>query len=199
MLKNLTSSQQRILEFYRSQISEHGRAPSYPEAGKILDLSPSVIHYHVKHLETLGYLVKSNRSRGVQLVGTETQTVPLLGLVAGGEPITIFEECDEYIEAPRSMLKDGGNFYALTVRGMSMKNAGIVDGDIVLLRKQDDVSDGDIAVVAIGEPPFEAATLKRIFHQPSSLLLMPENDDFQPTVVKKGSVRGKLVGVIRNY
>ena len=94
MLKNLTSSQQRILEFYRSQISEHGRAPSYPEAGKILDLSPSVIHYHVKHLETLGYLVKSNRSRGVQLVGTETQTVPLLGLVAGGEPTTIFEECD---------------------------------------------------------------------------------------------------------
>lgn len=199
MLKNLTSSQQRILEFYRSQISEHGHAPSYPEAGKMLGLSPSVVHYHVKHLESAGYLAKSGRARGVQLVGTDTQTVPLLGLVAGGEPITIFEECDEYIEAPATMLKGGGSFFALRVRGMSMKNAGIVDGDIVLIRKQEEVNDGDIAVVAVGEVPFEAATLKRVFHRPSSLLLKPENDDFEPTVVKKGSIRGKLSGVIRSY
>jgi len=199
MLQNLTAAQQRILAFYRSYIKENGHAPSYPEAGRGLELSPSVVHYHVKHLEKAGYLAKSGRARGVQLVGSDMQTVPLLGLVAGGEPITIFEECDEYVEAPKSMLKEGGSFYALKVRGMSMKNAGIVDGDIVLIRKQEDASDGDIAVVAVGEQPFEAATLKRIFHQPSSLLLKPENDDFEPTVIKKGSVRGKLTGVIRNY
>ncbi len=199
MLRNLTAAQQRILHFYRSYIEKNGHAPSYPEAGRKLDLSPSVVHYHVKHLESAGFLAKSGRTRGVQLVGTDTQTIPLLGLVAGGEPITIFEECDEYVEAPATMLKGGGSFFALRVRGMSMKNAGIVDGDVVLIRKQEDVDDGDIAVVAIGEIPFEAATLKRVFHQPASLLLKPENDDFEPTVVKKGSIRGKLSGVIRSY
>ena len=200
MLSNLTNAQQKVFNLYRNHIAHFGHTPSYPEAGRKLNLSPSVIHYHVKQLEKMGYLAKSDRGRSVQLVGSnDTQTIPLLGLVAGGEPITIFEECDEYLDVPISMLRGGGNFYALKVRGDSMKNAGIVDGDTVVIRKQENIENGGIAVVAIGEIPFESATLKRVFKNPKSVVLQPENEDFEAIVTSDASVRGKLVGVLRNY
>jgi len=101
------------------------------------------------------------------------------------------------IDVPQDMLRGHGPFYALYARGYSMINVGVQDKDILIIRKQNDVDDGDIAVVAIGdEVTDETATLKRVFKQTSSLLLKPENDDFESTMVDNCEIRGKLIGRI---
>lgn len=199
MIKSLTSAQQKVLNFYERYITENGHAPSYSEASRTLGLTPGAIHYHIKNLETLGCLVKSSRKQGVQLYGEYTQAIPILGKIAGGKPISLFEECDDYLEIPKSMIKGSGSFYALKVVGESMKNAGILDGDTIIIRQQADVTDGEIAVVAIEDGAFETATLKRVFHKPGALLLNPENEDFEPFLVREGSIRGKMIGTIREY
>ncbi|MFA6917869.1 MAG: transcriptional repressor LexA [Candidatus Gracilibacteria bacterium] len=199
MIKNLTAKQQKVLSFYEQHIKEDGCAPTYQEAASFLNVSPSVVFTHVRNLDKKGYLVSSSKGRSVQIL-SDSQSVPMLGQVACGEPINIFEACDGFIDIPKSMLRGGGNFYALQAVGKSMINAGISDGDLLIVRKQDDASDGDIAVVAIGDDPNdESATLKKIYHKPNALILKPENDAFPTTVIHNGQIRGKLVGTIRNY
>lgn len=199
MIKNLTAKQQKVLSYYAQYIKENGCAPTYQEAANSLEISPSVVFTHVKNLEKKGYLASSSKKRAVQVL-SDSQSIPILGQVACGEPITIFEECEDFIDIPKSMLKGSGNFYALQAIGESMINAGIADGDLLIVRKQDDASDGDIAVVAIGDDPNdESATLKKIYHKPNALILKPENDSFPTTVIHNGQIRGKLVGTIRNY
>jgi len=147
----------------------------------------------------MGMLVRTGGPRGVRLIEKASKVIPLLGVIACGEPITVFEEVDEQMDVPANMIKSGSAHYALRARGNSMINAGIKDGDILVIRKQSDVNDDDIAVVVTGEPPFENATLKRAFHKKEALLLKPENDNLESYVIKRGDVRGKLVGVIRNF
>ncbi|MFA7682412.1 MAG: transcriptional repressor LexA [Candidatus Peribacteraceae bacterium] len=197
--KSLPSSQAEVLAFYKRFFSEHGRAPSIREAAKKLKREISNVHYHLKKLERMGLIVRTPGYRGVRLVEQQEKLIPLLGVVACGEPITIFEESEEAVSVPDSMITNGYGHYALRAKGNSMINAKIGDGDILVIRKQSNVEDGKIAVVAIGEPPFESATLKTVFHTKSSLLLVPQNDALDPYVVKNGEVRGKLVGVIRNF
>lgn len=178
---------------------KNGRAPSLGEVANKLERDRSNILYHLKNLERMGLLVRTGGHRGVRLVEKAQSVLPLLGVVACGEPITIFEESYEYVHVPEDMITNGYAHYALRAKGDSMINAGILDGATLVIRKQSDVSDGDIAVVATGEPPLESATLKRVYHSKNALLLKPENDGLEPYIVKKGEIRGKLVGSTHSY
>lgn len=197
MVSPLSPAQAEILDCYRMFMRRHGRAPSLGEVAEELDRDRSNVLYHLKNLERMGLIVRTGGHRGVRLVDKKSGVVPLLGLVACGEPITIFEESDEFVHVPEDMIINGHPHYALRAKGDSMINAGIPDGAILIIRKQSDVHDGDIAVVATGEPPLESATLKRVYHNKRGLLLKPENDSLEPYLIKSGDVRGKLVGVIK--
>ncbi|HLD08007.1 MAG TPA: transcriptional repressor LexA [Candidatus Peribacterales bacterium] len=198
MSSSLSPAQAEILDFYRKFMRQNERAPSLGEVAEKLGRDRSNILYHLKNIERMGLLVRTGGHRGVRLVSKSSKIIPLLGVVACGEPITILEEIEENVQIPENMISDGYAHYALRAKGDSMIGVGIFDGDILVIRKQPDVQDGDIAVIATDEPPFEAVTLKRAFHKKKSLLLKPENDELEPYVVKKGDVRGKLVGVIRS-
>lgn len=194
---SLSPAQAEVLDFYRKFMRKNGRAPSLGEVANKLGRDRSNVLYHIKNLERMGMIVRTGGHRGVRLVNQASKVIPLLGAVACGEPITILEEVEESVQIPENMILDGYAHYALRAKGDSMIKAGINDGDILVIRKQPDVQDGDIAVIATDEPPFEAVTLKRAFHRKESLFLKPENDELEPYVIKKGDVRGKLVGVIR--
>lgn len=198
MLNSLSSPQAEILDCYRKFMRKYGRAPSLGEVADKLERDRSNVLYHLKNLERMGLLVRTGGHRGVRLVEKAASVIPLLGVVACGEPITIFEESEEAVSVSESMITNGYAHYALRAKGDSMIKAKIEDGDILVIRKQSDVNDGEIAVVATGESPFESATLKTVYHTKNALMLVPQNDDLEPYVVKKGEVRGKLVGVIRN-
>ncbi len=172
--------------------------PSIREAAEDLELDVSNVHYHIRNLEKMGLMARTGGHRGVRLVSPTSKVIPFLGYVACGKPITILEEVDEHVQIPENMILSGYAHYALRASGNSMIKAGIKDGDLLVIRKQPDADDGDIAVVATDEPPFETATLKTIYHKKEALLLKPENDELESYVVRKGEIRGKLVGVIRN-
>jgi repressor LexA len=198
MLKSLTTAQQKVFNYYEQYVKDNGHPPTYDEAGSALDVSPSVVYSHIKNLEKKGYLQASSKKegRGVQIFGT-TSRLPVVGTVACGEPIQIIETRDEFIDVPKAMLKGSGPFYALYASGYSMINANISDKDTLIIRKQDDVDDGDIAVVALGDTPDdESGTLKRVYKKRKSIMLKPENDNFEPIWVDDCHIRGKLVGVI---
>lgn len=198
MLESLTTSQQRVFAFYDEFLRKNGRPPTYEEAGRELDVSASVVHGHIKNLEKKGYLRASSKKEGrrVEIFG-RTQGIPVLGEIACGEPIQVYEEVSENISVPGDMLKGVGPFYALYAKGFSMVNAGVNDKDILIIRKQSDVDDGDIAVVILGEyADQEAGTLKRVFKRNNSMLLKPENDEFESVMVNKCQIRGKLIGRI---
>lgn len=199
MLESLTVSQQRVFEYYDSFVRGNHRPPTYEEAGSALDVSPSVVYGHIKNLEKKGYLRASSKSegRGVEIYGRSQQGIPILGTIACGHPIQVYEENQGNIEVPSDMLKGSGPFYALIASGFSMINAGVNDNDVLIIRKQDDVDDGDIAVVVLGNDPYEeTATLKRVFRKKSSMLLKPENDDFASVMVDNCQIRGKMIGRI---
>lgn len=198
MLESLTASQQKIFRYYETFFQENHRPPTYEEAGRDLDVSPSVVYNHIKNLEKKGYLKSSSKSegRGVELFG-HTQGIPILGKIACGEPIQVFEEAAEPISVPKAMLQGPGPFYGLYAEGFSMINAGISHKDILIIRKQNDVDDGDIGVVILGDDPTEErATLKRVYKRPQSVILKPENDDFESIAVENCQIRGKLIGRI---
>lgn len=199
MTSSISPAQSKILDFYRNFIKKKGRAPSLGEAAIVLKRERSNILYHLKNLERMGLIARTGGHRGVRLVGKSSKVVPLLGAVACGEPITILEEVTDYVHVPEDLILIGYAHFALRAHGDSMINAGIHDGDILVIRQQTDVNDGDIAVIATGEPPFEGVTLKRAFHRQSDLLLKPANDGLEPYMVKNADIRGKLVGVIRKY
>ena len=195
---SLSPVQAEVLSFYKSFMTQNKRAPSIRDVAKALNRDASNIHYHLKKLEKMGLLVRTGGYRGVRLVNKESKLVPLLGTVACGEPIALLEEVEDYVEVPSNMLIAGYGYYALRASGESMIKAGIKNSDILLIRRQPDVQDGDIAVVVIDESDIETVTLKRVFHKTVGVFLKPENDNLEPYLIKGGEVRGKLVGVIRN-
>lgn len=197
MKQPLTRKQREVLDFYESFIKDNKRVPSYSEAWKLLDLDRTVVYTHVKNLEKKWYLTAWGWDIRINI---ERTSIPLLWSVACGSPISVYEECSEYIDIPKSLLKLWSSLYALKAKWESMINAGIDDGDILIIRQQSDIIDGDIAVVIVGEyADDERATLKRVYKTPKALILKPKNDDFPMQVIKWGEIRGKLVSVIRNY
>ena len=192
-------NQQRILDFIKSEIEEKGYPPSVREICAAVGLrSTSTVHAHLNHLEEKGLIRRdSTKPRALEVLdGTQARgrSVPLVGRVTAGQPILAIENIEEYLSLPQSVLGQG-EMFSLRVEGESMIDAGIMDGDIVVLRKQDTAENGDI-VVALVE---DEATLKRIFYEENRVRLQPENHTMEPIYVDRAAVLGKLVALIRQY
>ena len=213
-------SAEAILAYIEDSLRDRGRPPTLREIGTAFGIaSTNGVRYHLGRLERDGKIRRDRfTSRGieVQLAGgrgappsdtlpntspasrraNELLEIPLLGHVAAGAPILAEEHIEDTIAVDGSLLRPGKHF-ALRVRGDSMKNAGILDGDIVFVRHETPVKSGEIAVVLIGDE----ATVKRFFPRRDKLLLFPENDDYEPIEVRPSDpdvrVAGKVVGVFR--
>jgi repressor LexA len=194
-MKPLTKSQQKVYDFLKEALST-GVPPTVREicAGTGLS-STSTVHTHLKTLEKLGYITKADgKNRAITIAGTTpVQQVPIVGLVTAGNPILAFEENDGYIPYPAT--NGEKELFALHVRGLSMMNAGILDGDLVIAEKNVHIENGDIVVAMIEDE----ATVKRIFYEDQQVRLQPENPDFEPIYTKDCAVLGKVVSVQRFY
>ena len=195
-MKQLSKSQTKILE-YLKECSEYGRVPSVREICDNTGLSStSTVHYHLKHLEDKGYIVREHGvNRCIQIMGEEkSASVPVLGKVAAGNPILAVEDIECYVPVPEK-LKRGKELFALRIQGESMINAGILDGDIIVADKNAPCRSGDIVVGMDGDE----ATVKRLLIKDKQIIFMPENPDFSPIYPKNPSVLGKVIGSYRKY
>jgi repressor LexA len=198
---DLTKRQKEIFDFMRKYAAKTGYPPTVREIGKAVGLhSSSTVHAHLANLEKLG-LVKRDPSkpRAIELLYEKAKRtispgngLPLVGQVAAGEPILAEENIEEYLEVPDVIGGEDGD-YILQIRGESMKGAGIIEGDYVIVRPSDDAANGEIVVALIGEE----ATVKRIFREKDHIRLQPENEEMEPILTTEAKVLGKVVGVFR--
>lgn len=193
-------NQQRILDFIKSEIEDKGYPPSVREICAAVGLrSTSTVHAHLNHLEEQGLIRRdSTKPRALEVVdGTQARgrSVPLVGKVTAGQPILAVENIEDYLTLPQSMLgKD--EMFCLRVQGESMIDIGILDGDIVVLRKQDTAENGEIVVAMT---PEDEATLKRIYYEKDRVRLQPENSTMEPIYTENATVLGKLVAMVRQF
>lgn len=209
MPEKLTARQRSILEYIRSSIQDNGRSPTVREMCKKFKIrSTNGIRDHLKALISKGYLEKDNMiSRGIRLVEkaiTHATTLPLVGSAPAGYPLTAIENYEGEIALDTSFLPSGESF-TLNVTGDSMINAGIIDGDIVIVRKQEKAEQGQIVVAVIDDE----ATIKRFFYDDSpgeksghqNIRLQPENSAFDPIIVNTTRqdfyIAGIVVGLMR--
>lgn len=213
-MQKMTAMQQKIYDYIAAFIRTQGYPPSVREIGEAVGLkSPSTVHFHIKHLEELGYLSKDGRKgRALTLVERQDAApaaapsvepvqeavpapgrVPVLGDVAAGTPILAQECIDDYI--PFDTQGRDGEFFALRVRGESMLNAGILPGDLVVVHQQKTAQNGEI-VVALLE---DEATVKRLSRRNGQVWLLPENEAYSPIDGRHASILGKVAAVVRTY
>lgn len=193
-MEGLNENQRKIYEFLVKEAAK-GVPPSVREicaATKIK--STSTVHAHLKTLEKLGYIsCGTGVKRSIRIEGTTaTEQVPILGKVTAGMPILAVEDIEGYIPFPQ---KSGKELFALHVSGLSMRDAGILDGDYVVAEKTPTAANGDIIVAMIDDE----ATVKRFFREPNGIRLQPENSDFEPIYSDHASVLGKVIAVVRYY
>ena len=195
-MDNINKTQRAVFEYIKEVISDRGVAPSVREIGNAVGLrSTSTVQYNLNALEKAGYIERDpNLKRTIRLAGAGLKTVPvpLVGTVTAGVPILATEQIEEYIPVA---MKRSGNFFALHVRGDSMINAHIVDGDIVIVEQTPVASNGEIVVALIEDE----ATVKRFYKEKGHFRLQPENDNYEPIIVDELALLGKVVTVIRNY
>ena len=199
----LTERQKTVLEFIKNQISNHGSSPTIREIGKFMKISSTNgVRMHITALIKKGYLKKNEHiARGLVLtsqIAQEILKVPIVGSVPAGLPIDAIENIEGELAIDASFLPKGDSF-SLKVMGDSMKDAGILDGDIVMIKKQNIAQQGDIIVAIIGDE----ATVKRYFKEKAHIRLQPENSDFDPIIIDSNSpefrIAGKVVGLIRKF
>ncbi|MEA2481600.1 MAG: repressor LexA [Thermoleophilaceae bacterium] len=196
----LTKRQQEIFDFIKRYSSEHGYPPTVRDIGKAIGLtSSSTVHAHLSNLEKLGLLRRDpTKPRALELLGAAAKRVvgpsglPVLGRVAAGQPVLAEENIEEYVDVPDIAGGDAGE-YVLRVQGDSMKNAGILEGDYVVVHPQETAADGQIIVALVGEE----ATVKRFFRESDHVRLQPENETMDPIRVRDVQVLGRVVGVCR--
>jgi len=211
--KELRPRQKAMLEFIRRFIEENDYPPTIREIGAAVGISStSVVNYNLDQLEKKGHIIRNREvSRGLRLVdsqsGRRVRTVPFYGEIAAGEPISIPDDPTNVVQSivvPADMLPGTGEIFALKVKGQSMIDALVDDGDIILVRSQPQVETKEMAVVEIVEEGVESgATLKYFYNQGDQIELRPANPDpaYKPIVVpaEQVRVRGKVIGVIRRY
>jgi repressor LexA len=202
----LTSREADIINFIKKNIRAKGYPPSVREIGSAIGLkSSSTVHSYLKRLEEKGYLRRDPaKPRAVELIGElgragyrehrDVDLVPVLGRVAAGQPVLAEENRDFDLPLPSSYFGDG-EFFMLKVRGDSMIEAGIFDGDLVIVRQQPDASNGDIVVALMGDE----ATVKRFYRENSHIRLQPENRTMEPIITRDVSILGKVAGLLRKY
>ena len=201
--KDLTKRQQEIFDFIKKYSAKYGYPPTVRDIGKAVGLaSSSTVHAHLANLEKVGLLRRDpSKPRAIELLDKAVDGVgsivkpnglPLVGQVAAGQPVLAEENIEEYVDIPPLAGGEEGE-YLLRVRGDSMKDAGIIEGDFVVVRPQESATNGDIVVALVGEE----ATVKRYFRESDHIRLQPENDALEPIRSKDVRVLGRVVGLLR--
>ena len=188
----------RIMDFIRRFSEENGYTPSVREIAKECDIkSTATVHSYLEKLQDKGYLNKAeNKKRSVTIGRGSGVNIPLIGTVTAGQPIFAYENYEDYYTFPTGEFK-GDNIFMLRVQGTSMIDAGIFDGDKIVVRRQPTAENGEIVVAMVED----SATVKRLFRRGGKVILHPENETmadmvFEPTEV---SILGKVIGLVRNY
>ena len=198
-MKTLSPKQQQIYDYIISFSAEHGYPPSVREIGAYVGLkSPSTVHFHLKGLESAGLITKAEgKTRSITVAQPEAPAqedrVPVVGSVAAGSPILAQECIEDYLTFDTGGRP--GEYFALKVRGESMKYAGILPGDLVIVHQQADAHSGEI-VVALFE---DEATVKTLRRKDGHVWLMPENPDYEPIDGEGCAILGKVTAVVRRY
>ena len=206
---DLTKRQQEIFDFIKRYSARYGYPPTVRDIGKAVGLaSSSTVHAHLANLEKLGLLRRDpTKPRAIELLDRIQESVvdnvrslvsrpglPLVGSVAAGQPVLAEENIEEYVQVPEVAGGDGTGEYVLRVRGESMIDAGILEGDYVVVRPQETARDGEIIVALVGEE----ATVKRFFREADHVRLQPENATMEPIRSKDVQVMGRVVGLFRS-
>jgi repressor LexA len=205
----LTARQRQIWDLLVEYVDGHGYPPTVREIGDAVGLaSPSTVHAHLANLERAGLLRRDpTKPRALELIGRErsgasrptpeTHVLPLVGSIAAGGPLLAEHSIEGYLGVPEPLAR-GGEEFVLRVRGESMINAGILDGDFVVVRRQQDAQNGDIVAALAGDDETgDEATVKRFFRENGAIRLQPENDDLEPIHAPHVQILGKVIGVFR--
>lgn len=200
MIVNLSPRQRDILEIIKKEITLKGYPPSVREIGEAVGLtSSSTVHNHLTILEQKGYIRRDpTKPRAIEVLDSlsefsrKTVYVPIVGQVTAGEPILAVENIEDSFPIPYDLVK-ADSVFMLRIKGESMIEAGILDGDLILVRQQNSANNGDI-VVALME---DEATVKRFFKEKNSIRLQPENSSMAPIYSQNVSILGKVIGVYR--
>ncbi|HYH04511.1 MAG TPA: transcriptional repressor LexA [Bacillota bacterium] len=207
-MDELTARQRKIMDYIISEVQQKGYPPSVREIGEAVGLSSSsTVHAHLAKLEQLGYLRRDpTKPRAIEvLVGgsadeqvdfhPELVHVPIVGTVTAGVPILASQNIDEYFPLPRNYTKTDEDFM-LKIKGDSMINAGIFDGDLVIVSRQNSgIANGEIVVAMLEDE----ATVKRFYKEKNQIRLQPENDKYEPIYASDVTVLGKVVGLVRKF
>ena len=197
----ITQKQSEILEYIKSQILNKGYPPSVRDICQAVNLkSTSSVHAHLESLEKNGYIRRDpTKSRTIEIIDDnfnlsrrEVVNIPLLGQVAAGQPLLAVENITEYFTIPSEYMP-GGEVFMLKVKGDSMINMGIYEGDQIIVRKQNTASNGEVIVALVDD----SATVKRFYKENGHIRLQPENDFMAPIIVDDCEILGKVIGLIR--
>src|SRR5574344_236791 len=205
MEKKMTKRQEEILKYIKKYIVAHGYPPATREIGAAIGLSsPATVHSHLKKLISEGYLKKTNsKFRTIEVVGineyaeknNDVIKVPLLGKVTAGTPIEAIEQPNEFFDLPAALIPKKETIFTLRVSGESMINAGIYDGDILIVQKQNVAHNGDIVIAMNAD---NEVTVKRFYKENGHIRLQPENDTMAPIILPNCTILGLAIGLYRN-
>jgi len=205
MYEDLNNSQIEILNFIKNQIKQKGYPPSVREICKGVNMkSTSTVHRHLERLETKGYIRRDpTKPRAIEILDNsddnlfppkKTVDIPIIGKVTAGEPVLAVEHIEDTFPVPID-LAERGALFMLKVQGDSMIEAGILDGDYVIVKQQNDAINGDIVIALIDNE----ATVKRFFKERDHIRLQPENQSMDPIIVNNVNILGKVIGLYRRF
>ena len=189
----------KVMDYIRKFSEENGYTPSVREIGKECGIkSTATVYSYLQKLQDKGYLNKaSNKKRSVTLAKSSGINIPLIGTVTAGQPIFAYENYEDYYTFPAGEFKGGEDLFMLRVSGTSMIDAGICDGDKIVVRRTPTAENGEIVVALVDD----SATVKRFYRRNGQIVLHPENEALSDMVFEDGqvSILGKVVGLMRNY
>lgn len=198
------NKQLEILRYIYDTVANRGFPPTVREIGAAVDLSStSTVHGHLSRLEKKGFIIKdATKPRAIEVtrkgqaeLGIKPKEIPVVGVVTAGQPILAVQDIDEYFPLPPDLKEFAGDLFMLRVHGTSMINAGILDGDNVIVHKQESAHNGEI-IVAMTED--NEATVKRFYREDGHYRLQPENNSMAPIILTNVKILGKVVGLYRN-
>jgi len=199
--KQLTIKQETILDFIKESIKDSGFPPTVREIGERFNITVKGAYDHVKAIEKKGYIkTEQNKSRAIVVLNEEEEVpvdainIPLLGRIAAGSPILAEENIEEYLSFPKSMFRSG-EYFALNVKGDSMIEGGIYDGDIAIIKKQSTANNGEVIAALLTDE----ATLKRLKVSGNKVQLLPDNPAYEPIIADNVTILGKLIALFRKY
>ncbi len=199
----ITAKQKEILDYLKNEIISTGYPPTVREIGEAVNLkSTSSVFQHLERLEKNGYIKRDeSKPRAIEIIDEnfnmvrrETVSVPVVGQVAAGQPLLAVQNIESYFPIPAEFMPNVQSFM-LKVKGESMINAGIFDGDTILVRQQSDAKNGDMVVALVDD----SATVKTFYKEDNHIRLQPENDNMDPIIVENCVILGKVFGVFRFF